>query len=153
MLETPSPAFDARVEVPSAVGQLIYLASTRDYNTGEYYHAGLFFRHQPGAGAKALAICHDRVFRQVLLLPLQQLSREIADYLNSTSEPAKTTEAWRTLKAYQLLIPVPCDQVSAGLFCSNVHLALSIMVLEQHHAAKVQGHGNGGGGGMGPSKV
>ena len=30
--------------IPGEIARLVYLASTRDYNTGRYYHDGLVFR-------------------------------------------------------------------------------------------------------------
>ena len=38
------------------IGRLIYLASTRDYNTGRYYHAGLASRFTEEVASNALAV-------------------------------------------------------------------------------------------------
>ena len=115
--------------IPGALAKLVYLASTRDYNTGEYHHEGLFHRHGRDAGGAALEACHHQAFQSVLLLPLEQLTHEVEAYLQKTENPAKTMLAWRRLKAYQLLVPVPCDPVSASLFSSNIQLALGVCVV------------------------
>ncbi len=117
--------------IPGSLAKLVYLASTRDYNTGDYHHEGFFYRHGQDAGGAALEACHREAFRSVLLLPLETLSREVEHYLQSSADPAKTSSAWRRLKAYQLLVPVPCDPVSASLFSSNIQLALCVHVVAE----------------------
>ena len=44
------------------LARLIYLASTRDYNTGTYHHDGLASRFRADAASKALEIAHRQVF-------------------------------------------------------------------------------------------
>ena len=44
------------------LGRLIYLASTRDYNTGNYYHEGLASRFSPEVARKALESPTGRPF-------------------------------------------------------------------------------------------
>lgn len=117
--------------IESVLARLVYLASTRDYNSGEYHHEGLAFRYGQDAAAKALESCHRKVFEGVVTLPLRSLCEELTEYIESSGEPEKTLEAWRRLKAYQLLVPAACDAISAGLFNSNVQLALGVFLLRQ----------------------
>ena len=47
------------------LAKLIYLASTRDYNTGTYHHDGLAARFRPEVAGKALEIAHRQIFYQL----------------------------------------------------------------------------------------
>jgi hypothetical protein len=53
--------------------RLIYLASTRDYNTGRYYHDGLAFQFSEAVAAQALSDAHEEVFTDLALSPLKDL--------------------------------------------------------------------------------
>ncbi len=115
--------------IPGVIARLVYLGSLRDFNSGDYQHEGFVYRHGRVAAAAALTICHRQVFQDVLLLPMADLTREIETYFQTTESPAKTMMAWRRLKAFQLLTPVPCDPVSENLFTSKVQLALGVLVV------------------------
>src|SRR5215469_10485710 len=68
--------------------RLIYLASTRDYNTGRYYHDGLASRFSEEVAGKALAEAHLEIFQRLALLPLEDLLAEVQRYLQSlVAEP------------------------------------------------------------------
>src|SRR5713226_8762875 len=72
-------------------GRLIYLASTRDYNTGRYYHDGLAFQFSEPTAEKALAACHDEVFKQLLESPLEDFVSQLEGYLRSAyPDPSQT---------------------------------------------------------------
>jgi hypothetical protein len=54
----------------SEFSALTYLSSTRDYNSGRYYHEDLTRRFGEEAMERALAACHEEVIRAIsLLLP------------------------------------------------------------------------------------
>ena len=57
----------AQIERP--LDRLIYLASTRDYNTGFYYHDGLASRYPQDVVCEALADCHQHAFQELLSSP------------------------------------------------------------------------------------
>ena len=46
--------------------KLVYLSSTRDYNTGEYQHDGLAHQFGAQAAQRALAQCHQAAFQDLL---------------------------------------------------------------------------------------
>src|SRR5216684_4539655 len=68
------------------LGRLIYLASTRDYNTGNYYHEGLASRFSPQVARKALELAHRQAFYKVSRFSLEDLASELEAYLRSTRE-------------------------------------------------------------------
>ena len=51
--------------------KLVYLASTRDYNTGRYVHDGLSFRFPQPVVERAMAAAHLEVFANLVLSPLR----------------------------------------------------------------------------------
>src|SRR5262249_21934521 len=108
--------------------RLVYLSSTRDYNTGHYQHSGLALRFGPAAAAAALARSHRRVFENLLFCSLADLVSELSLYVDSTAESrGQILDTWQNLQAYRVLVPETCDPLSAELFASNVNLALKVL--------------------------
>jgi len=113
--------------LPCALSKLVYLASTRDYNTGEYRHDGLARTFTIETAQEALARCHDAVFRDLTLTSLAELVRDLQTYLHSTQEDqGRILEAWDRLEAYRVLAPAMCGAIERELFVSNVRIALEI---------------------------
>jgi hypothetical protein len=114
--------------LPEVLTRLIYLSSTRDYNTGEYQHAGLADRYGPDTAQQALARCHQAAFENLLYTDLADLVRQLAAYIESIgAERDQVLDAWRGLQAYRVLIPNACDDFSAELFTSNIKIALEAL--------------------------
>ena len=114
--------------IPSALERLIYIASTRDYNSGLYQHEGLADRFGAEAAAAALAYAHWEVFQTVSLLSLRRLTEELAGYMNSSrEEPEAFLNAWQKLEPYRVAIPLSVDPTIADLFKSNVKIALAVL--------------------------
>lgn len=107
--------------------RLIYLASTRDYNTGRYEHDGLTFRFSTSVAERALAEAHREVFLSLALSPLKTLFRELERYIQSECDcPEELLTAWNDLEAYRILVPLHDDPVTVKIFISNVRAALAI---------------------------
>src|SRR5260370_25240062 len=88
--------------IKNALGWLIYLASTRDYNTGKYYHDGLAFQFSEPTAEKALAACHDEVFAHLLESPLEDFVDHLERYMRSAyPDPSQTADVWEKLQAYR----------------------------------------------------
>jgi hypothetical protein len=116
--------------IRTAIERLIYIASTRDYNSGLYHHDGLASRFSAGAAAKALQFAHIEAFRAVSAMPLRELSDEIQQYMKSSrEEPSAFLNAWQKLEPYKVAIPMEVDPTIAELFVSNVKIALAILRL------------------------
>lgn len=117
-------------ELRGGLTKLVYLSSTRDYNTGEYQHAGLSDRFGSDAAGSALARCHEAAFQELLYTSLAELVNQLARYIESTgAEREKVLDAWRRLQAYRVLIPGACDDLSARFFVSNVKIALEALAV------------------------
>jgi hypothetical protein len=114
------------------LGRLIYLASTRDYNTGSYYHEGLSNRFSLDVARKALEIAHRQAFYKVSAFSLEELVSDLEAYLRSTREnPQECLRAWQKLEPYRVAIPTEVNLTVARLFTSNLRLALAILRFRQ----------------------
>jgi hypothetical protein len=114
--------------LPCALSKLVYLASTRDYNTGQYRHDGLAQAFTAEEAQEALARCHDAVFRGLTLESLAEVVQDLQDYLHSTQEDeGKILAAWDRLEAYRVLVPATCGAIERELFVSNVRIALEVV--------------------------
>jgi hypothetical protein len=111
------------------IARLVYLAATRDYNTGKYYHDGLSVRFTPEIASQALAECHQHIFQKMVETPLKELVDQLEEYIRGDSgcSTAQIVSTWMTLESYRVIIPLACDPLSAKLFCSNFMIALAIL--------------------------
>ncbi len=125
-------AYRSLSRIPCELGRLIYLASTREYNTGHYYHEGLADRFGPEAAQKALEIAHRQSFYKVSAYSLEDLVEELERYLKSTKEePQECLRAWRKLEPYRVAVPADVNGTVARLFTSNLRLALAVLRFRQ----------------------
>ena len=113
--------------IPGEVARLVYLASTRDYNTGHYYHDGLAFSFTEEVAGMALAACHQEVFERLAFTSLEELVQHLDHYVTSTGPPREVLETWTKLEPYRVALPLDCDPLSAKLFLSNLRTALAIL--------------------------
>ena len=126
----------ARIERP--LDRFIYLASTRDYNTGIYYHDGLVDRFDEETARQALAKCHRQAFRELLGTSLKGLVAQLEAYMVRTEAGAEEfVELWRSLEPYRVAVPLGEDKLSTELLFSNLKVALAI--LEQNLTSRSTG--------------
>jgi hypothetical protein len=117
------------------LARLVYLASTRDYNTGTYHHDGLAARFRPEAAGKALETAHRQIFQRLAACSLEELVRELEMYLNSSQESSTDVlRTWQRLEPYRVAIPVEVNRAVERLFLSNLKLALAVWRLRQKQA-------------------
>jgi hypothetical protein len=112
------------------LGRLIYLASTRDYNSGAYHHEGLAARFREDVACKALEVAHKQIFHGVAAYSLEELVGELEVYLKSSAEsPREVLRTWQKLEPYRIAVPAEVNPAVARLFLSNLRLALAILRL------------------------
>ncbi len=115
--------------------RLLYVASTRDYNTGRYYHDGLAFQFSEEVAEKALTEVHKEEFFSLALGPLEDLVDQLRLYIRSVStEPGEILQLWERVEPYRVAIPRECDPLTAKLFLANVKIALAIVESRQETA-------------------
>jgi hypothetical protein len=107
---------------------LVYLASTRDYNTGVYYHDGLASKFGEEVACEALAECHREVFQQLLSSSLEGLVSQMESYMRTTGPmPTDFLAMWKGLEPYRVTVPVGGDPLSTEFLFSNFRIALAIL--------------------------
>lgn len=108
--------------------RLVYLASTRDYNSGRYEHDGLSFRFTKQVAEEALRAAHREVFVSLALSTLKDLVAQLEHYIRSgCARPAELLTSWTDSEAYRVLPPAQDDPLTAKLFISNVKIALAVV--------------------------
>ncbi len=79
------------------LARLVYLASTRDYNTGRYAHDGLSFRFSESVAETVLAAAHREAFLSLALSPLRVLVSQLEHYIRSGwAHPDELVRAWNS---------------------------------------------------------
>src|SRR6266481_7590531 len=77
------------------LARLIYLASTRDYNTGQYRHDGLAARFRAEIAGQALELAHRQIFYRIAACSLEELVREVEIYVCSSHQTrAEVLQVW-----------------------------------------------------------
>jgi hypothetical protein len=115
-------------KIPGDLNRMIYLASTRDYNSGRYHHAGLEATFGYDAVKQALETAHQDIFWKLTRSSLEQLVGELAVYIRSSGEsPEELLRTWRTLEPYRVAIPLEVDAMAAQLLLSNLKLGLEVL--------------------------
>jgi hypothetical protein len=123
--------------LPGDFSRLVYLASSRDYNNGQYYHDGLAFHFTESVASKALAACHREIFARLVYASLEELIAELRNYISSTDErPEDFLKSWEHLGSYRVTIPSECDELEAQVFLSNLKMALAILQTRQKRASR-----------------
>lgn len=121
------------------LARLVYLASTRDYNTGRYAHDGLSFHYSESVTQEALATAHRGVFESLALSPLRVVVANLEEYIRSgCAGPNELVTAWNASGAYRILSPVTADSLTVKLFNSNIKVALAIVKAAWGEAQPVQ---------------
>src|SRR3954447_22615782 len=86
-------------KIPGDIAKLVYLCSTRDYNTGRYYHDGLSVFFGPEVANAALARCHENTFQVLLYKSLSQIVDSLQRYFEATGQPRdRILHVWQKLQ-------------------------------------------------------
>jgi len=114
------------------LGRLVYLASMRDYNTGEYHHEGLAYMFTESVAGKAIASCHREVFRRLVLCSVKELVEQLEFYARTNcSSSSELARVWAKLQPYRVTVPLECSPLAGRFFFTNIKAALAILESRQ----------------------
>ena len=115
--------------LPTPFARLIFLTSTRDHYTGQYFHDGWASESSAEEVSVALGRMHRQVFEAVTSLPLLDLCREIRGHFDSLGEAeSRTANFWMETEPYREMVPSGYPDLARKLFISQVRLALEVLV-------------------------
>jgi hypothetical protein len=93
-------------EIESAYGQLVYLASLRNCDSGRYEHYATECSSRKSAHQDILRL-HEAIFREWVNFTLERKKAEIESYIHGLDSinPAELVDAWLRLTPYKNLVP------------------------------------------------
>jgi hypothetical protein len=122
------------------LARLIYLASTRDFNTGAYRHDGLAARFRRELAGRALEMAHREIFYRMATRPLEALVGELEIYVSTSPQGREEIlNVWQKLEPYRVALPVGVNAAIAQLFVSNIRMALTILRRREQKRAETPG--------------
>ena len=111
--------------IPTLFGQLAYLASLRDSNSGVYRHYGLASIFGRDESRKALSKSHKKIFREWLILPLAEKREDLSEYFHGLDDPLpEILEHWSAVRAYRSYAPASARESERELFCAEIDVLL-----------------------------
>ena len=117
--------------IPSVFGQLVYLSSLRDVNSGRYEHHGLALLFGEREAEKALRSSHQKAFFDWLNFGLPEQKADVDLYLTSIQEDRQCViAAWLESSPYRNLIPPSAKSSEKNLFLSDLASLLTVLRIE-----------------------
>lgn len=114
--------------LPNDLTRMLYLASLRDCNSGHYLHPTLSPKIGVEEADRALSVCHQQIFRNLLKTPASGYALQLEEYIRYTrADRSVVLDTWQSLQAYRSTVPVHASPFYCELFCLNVELALTIL--------------------------
>lgn len=114
--------------LPNDLSRMIYIATLRDNNSGDYYHPELARKLGAQVANRAMFICHKELYDRVVGLSLEKLTDQLEVYANTTRVPKERLfESWRKLRAYRATIPIDALPISVEIFSMKVEVAVAVL--------------------------
>jgi hypothetical protein len=119
-------------KIPTVFGQLGYLSSLRDPDSGIYRHHGLTAIFGREESRKALATSHQQVFQQWLNLSLAEKRADLMEYLDSRTDPRDTVlKHWAHNQNYRGYIPSSTRESEEELFFEEFAVLLETLTCDR----------------------
>jgi hypothetical protein len=114
--------------IPSVFGQLLYLSSLRDPNTGAYRHYGLAAAFGRDQSAAALETSHAHTFREWTKLSLREKHGDLVTYLDTLEDPnGVVVQYWLESKGYIGCVPASASEADRALYTTDLRKLLTVV--------------------------
>lgn len=112
--------------------KLLYLASTRDFATGRYYHDGLATTFTPDVAERVLQTAHVRSFTRLVQRQLADVVGEVERFvMDARADRDEVLRTWEELEPYRIAIPPGTEKLMAEFFVSNIRMAVKVLCVRQ----------------------
>lgn len=120
---------DAALErIPTTFGQLIYLTSLREPNTGQYRHYGWAQRSSDGEIDAVLRQLHADAFANWVRMMLEEKKSDLDHYLAGINGDREAIlQTWTNLKPYRNLVPASSAEAERNLFFSDLETLIALL--------------------------
>ena len=123
--------------ISTLLGQLAYLASLRNVNTGTYEHFGLSERVGAGEVDNLIRRSHVDAFQQWLCFTLERQKEELETYfLVLEGDRREILSNWLVLGPYAAWVPAESRDVERKLFYTDLETVLDIIRNESGVASR-----------------
>jgi hypothetical protein len=115
-------------QIPTLYGRLVYLASLRNSDTGEYQHHGLALVFGAAATDQAIRESHWDIFQQWLSSRLLQQKAELEQYMAQLPTDRRVlVENWLQIAPHRNLPPAEARPEERELFDANLETLLQML--------------------------
>jgi hypothetical protein len=115
-------------QVPTVFGQMTYLASLRDGDSGRYGHYGLAQVYGEDAAHHAIQVSHERTFAEWVNYSLDKQRSDLEVYLDGIEEKrADILKSWRAITPYKTLVPAGAGDAERYLYVSDLEIILELL--------------------------
>ena len=119
-------------QIPTTFGQLVYLASLRNHNTGNYEHFGLAQVFGTEEANRTLLQNHCQVFAEWLSLDLERQFGEVTAYLEGLEDSLPLVIAnWIRFSPYRNFIPGGTREAERDLYLADLEVVLELLRRER----------------------
>jgi hypothetical protein len=113
--------------IPTVTGQLIYLATLRDVNSGTYRHHGLITAFGRDEAVRALRESHQAAFQSWLNLSLAEKNDDLSGYFRTLDDSQEqVVEHWLKSAVYRNYVPSSAIKAELDLFCRDLEILLEL---------------------------
>jgi len=116
------------VQIPTTFGRLVYLASLRDLNSGQYAHHGLAQMFGEEEADRTLRESHGQAFAEWLGYTLERQKAELDLYLRELDDPLRLIlRNWTRFAPFRNFIPEGTRDVERQLYLSDLETLLELL--------------------------
>ncbi|MEQ1885577.1 MAG: hypothetical protein ABL967_10985 [Bryobacteraceae bacterium] len=114
--------------IPTVTGRLVYLASLRDANSGQYKHHGLAAAFGRDESTRALQESHEKTFAEWLEMSLEERAMDLRLHITAQEDAESAiAEYWMASDQVTHLIPSGAYPMERELFQQDLRALLQII--------------------------